>query len=459
MTSYAGLALFKVYRCKSTFSACNFADKILYPAKLFDIGLWELTKFIRIKSISGEFLTTGLISNQDTRSRFNNLKNGFNFYYLKNERPNAGYLLLSRGEPEKNGKSSIELWDLNTQELINKYKIDLKNIRKNIPYDIGSETQFRHPLLLEDGSIITSVVGGVNPLIKLDKCGNLLAYNASENFHHSLEVDENSVIYSPIKLKSEIYDITLDDGYVTLDENLNLIDKYWLKDIFIKNNLTNDLRQTRSHLNDVEPFRRDDGSIILFMSLRDQSRLLAYDPYLNKIIWIIDNAVSKQHDVDVINKRLDKVDISIFDNNSYKFLKEDVSSKSSFINNMVVTFKDLPTRYSGELIYINSPKQYDKFSFDFIDFSYLDENYIPRTSTQGLSDFNKLNNSIMIEESNNGHILEVDLNTNKPLWQFINKQKGDSKITYQLNWSRRLERLPGKLKKSDFYLCDFNRKK
>ena len=107
MTSYAGLALFKVYRCKSTFSACNFADKILYPAKLFDSGLWELTKFIRIKSISGEFLTTGLISNQDTRSRFNNLKNGFNFYYLKNERPNAGYLLLSRGEPEKNGKSSI----------------------------------------------------------------------------------------------------------------------------------------------------------------------------------------------------------------------------------------------------------------------------------------------------------------------------------------------------------------
>ena len=54
----------------------------------------------------------------------------------------------------------------------------------------------------------------------------------------------------------------------------------------IKNNWANDLKNMKSHLNDVQPFRRNDGSFITLLSLRDHSRVIAFDQSLNKIIWI-----------------------------------------------------------------------------------------------------------------------------------------------------------------------------
>ena len=60
----------------------------------------------------------------------------------------------------------------------------------------------------------------------------------------------------------------------------------------------------------------------------------------------------------------------------------------------------------------------------------------------------------MVEESNNGHLFEIDLKDNQLLWQYINKEKGDNKITYQLNWSRRLNILPSKLDLSIFKYCE-----
>ena len=48
----------------------------------------------------------------------------------------------------------------------------------------------------------------------------------------------------------------------------------------------------------------------------------------------------------------------------------------------------------------------------------------------------------MVEESNNGHIFEIELDSRKLLWQYLNNKKGSNKITYQLNWSRRLNKLP-----------------
>ena len=38
----------------------------------------------------------------------------------------------------------------------------------------------------------------------------------------------------------------------------------------------------------------------------------------------------------------------------------------------------------------------------------------------------------MIEESNNGHLFEIDLNDNQLLWQYINKDKGDNKLHISL---------------------------
>ena len=453
---YAGTSVFYLTRCNPKLESCRRLKNIMYPAQVFDKALWEVTKLIRIKMISGEFLTTGLISNKNTRERFKNLDSGFNFYYTPGERPDAGFLLLSRGNPESNGLPSIELWDLNKQKLINSYNIDLPNIRKKVNEELGAQTQFRHPILLEDGSIITSVVGGVDPLIKLDKCGKYIDHTkiSGIDFHHSLEIDEIGRIYSPIKIRNS--EVSSNDGYAILDQDLNLIKKYTLDNIFKNNLIANDLVQMNSHLNDVEPVQRSDGTFINLLSLRDQSRVIAFDPNTNEIIWILDNAFSKQHDVDVLNKKNDYLDISIFDNNQYKILRETNFEDNSekFINNRIVFFNDLPIFKNNELRHLSTKTKHEKYNYSFIDFKFLKNEYIPRTDTQGLSDFVKENNSIMVEESNNGHLFEIDLKDNQLLWQYINKEKGDNKITYQLNWSRRLNILPSKLDLSIFKYCE-----
>ena len=43
----------------------------------------------------------------------------------------------------------------------------------------------------------------------------------------------------------------------------------------------------------------------------------------------------------------------------------------------------------------------------------------------------------MIEETNRGRLLEVELGTQKLLWQFLNKSR-NSNTVYMLNWSRRI---------------------
>ena len=62
-------------------------------------------------------------------SRFINLKPGFNFNYGKGNRPNSGFLLLSKGNPQTDGLPSIELWDLNRQVIL-KNGILMKLLKK-----------------------------------------------------------------------------------------------------------------------------------------------------------------------------------------------------------------------------------------------------------------------------------------------------------------------------------------
>ena len=453
---YAGISVFYLTRCNDNNDTCRKFKNVLYPAQVFDKAIWEVVKLIRIKQISGELLTTGLTSKEDTRKRFKNLDSGFNFYYSPGERPNAGYLLLSRGLPNKNGLPAIEIWDLNKQKLVNSYNIDLSKIREEVNEYLGSQTRFIHPVLLEDGSIITTVVGGVDPLIKLDKCGAYLDHTKINgiDFHHSLEIDEIGRIYAPIKIRNS--ELISKDGYAILDQDLNLIKKYSLDNIFKNNLIANDLFQMNSHLNDVQPVQRNDGTFINLLSLRDQSRVIAFDPNTNEIIWILDNAFSQQHDVDILNKKSDSLDISIFDNNQYKFIR-DINFENNLekiINNRIVFFKDLPLFKNNELIHLSTKTKHEKYNYDFIDFKFLKNEYIPRTDTQGLSDFVEANNSLMIEETNNGHLFEIDLNDNQLLWQYINKEKGDNKITYQLSWSRRLNKLPNNLDVSIFKYCE-----
>ena len=65
----------------------------------------------------------------EVRNRFKGLKNGFNFYYPKCTRKDAGYILKSFGDPSKDGEPGFELWDLNEQKLIYKWDINTKDIQ------------------------------------------------------------------------------------------------------------------------------------------------------------------------------------------------------------------------------------------------------------------------------------------------------------------------------------------
>lgn len=459
LSAYGGIAIFSSERCKNTNAlsnniknTCKTFDQFLYPAQLFNEGLWEFIKLVRIKLFTGEFLTTGLTSNEDTRERFKDLNSGFNFYYQPGEKKKAGYLLLSRSLPEENGNSSIEIWDLKKQNQIHSYKIELEEIRKN--FDIGSQPQLRHPVLLKDGSIIVTVVGGINPIIKLDKCGKYISGNNTEKFHHSLELDKNNRIYSPIYLKSNSDFSKIGHGFVIIDKNLNIIKKFSLEEIFIENYLANDIDRP-AHLNDVEPFISDDGNYLILLSLRNQHRILAFDPDENKIIWIIDNAFSLQHDVDIISEEESTIDISVFDNNRYKSVRKShpYPEYSNNFHNLSITFKDLPIK-TDRILHLSTKEEHIKYGYSYNDFSFLEKKYRPKTPTQGLSDFIKENNSLMIEDSDNGYLFEVDTIEKKFLWQYVNKENGEKKINYQLNWSRRLNNLPKGLDIKIFKKCN-----
>ena len=69
------------------------------------------------------------------------------------------------------------------------------------------------------------------------------------------------------------------------------------------------------------------------------------------------------------------------------------------------------------------------------DFSYLKEEERPKTKSSGLSEYNKIHNSIIIEESNYGRVFEYDLDTGEIVWSFLNT--GDEKKNFwRMSWSR-----------------------
>ena len=75
------------------------------------------------------------------------------------------------------------------------------------------------------------------------------------------------------------------------------------------------------------------------------------------------------------------------------------------------------------------------------EFKFLNNPIIPKTITAGASEYISKNNSIFIEESNFGRLLEADAELNNILWQYINKRDYDD-VYYMMSWSSRLEKIP-----------------
>ena len=130
------------------------------------------------------------------------------------------------GDPNNDGSPLIELWDLNNQKKIHKWNLNTSEILKKINISKkDNAVRFLHPLLLNDGSITITHLGGA--IVKISPRGELIKFNDEYIFHHSQEIDNQGKIYTPIHTLPEGYTdpnmkkLSYREGFAILDQELN----------------------------------------------------------------------------------------------------------------------------------------------------------------------------------------------------------------------------------------------
>ena len=432
------LTIYNQDQCKSKFGLDRGRHcYILEKTKFSFLGNALYNNFKNLKVLVSTKNRSGMIAKNmvDVRERFNNKKAGFNFYFKKGSRPEAGFLLLSAGDPYNDGSPLIELWDINNQKLLYKWHFNIEELLEK--ENRTNTNRLLHPLLLSDGSLIVTNAGKKNQILKISPSGNLIKTNKEIVFHHSLEVDQQENIYAPIHKELN----NPNDGFVILDKELNLLKKVFIEDIYKKAGIeylyyTPIPYVDPFHLNDVQPFNESSQTRIVLLSLRNNSSIMAYNFQDEKVIWLLNGYATMQHDVDILNA--DGSHISIFDNNT-------LGKKESKFN-IFTTIKNLPSLNDDtneKLIYnySSSLKNEKELIIKKEKFSSLEANLVPKTNTQGLSELINENNSIFVEETNHGRLMEYDLKTKKLLWEYINRNE-KNKNYYMMGWSRRMLKLP-----------------
>ena len=342
------------------------------------------------------------------------------------EKKRNALLVLPRYDHILN-RSVVEIVDLNNFEVIHTYRHDIakmnnqyKNTKEFPRLKIDHSPirfEYRHPLLLKDGSIISA--SDYSVAFKIDFCSNLQWINDEETFHHSKELDHEGNIWlggtmnpqSQYVKKNAVLINFFDDSIIKINTDGKILFNKSVIEILIENrlvdkNLFDSKYNDPIHLNDIEPaltstqhWRQGD----VFLSLRSQSSIIHYRPSTNEVISYIKGPFAQQHDVDIISDK----EISIFNNNN-------------FLDN---------NEYSEVLIYNFETKTFQKLFNDQLQ----KENF--KTVTQGLSHILK-DGSLMVEEQNNGRIILFN-NKGKKEWDFVNKDKnGDIGF---VSWSRIIE--------------------
>ena len=328
------------------------------------------------------------------------------------------------------GRSVVDIIDLDDFKVIHTYKHDIAKMNDQVTNTKefprikidNSPIRFRymHPLILEDGSLISE--GGYSVLHKIDICSNLLWINDEEAFHHSKMLDHEGNIWANGLMKPQSkhvkkYSIEdfLDESLIKIDISGQILLNKSVTELLIENDIVHDnfaLTTSLSgefnpiHINDIEPAFTDTefwkkGDI--FLSIRDQNSIVHYRPSTNKVINYITGPFAQQHDVDIISDR----EISIFNNNNF------------YDNN----------KHSEVLIYNFETKIFKKLFNDQLQ----KENF--KTISQGLSHILK-DGSLMVEEQNHGRIILFN-NKGEKEWEFVNKDKnGDIGF---VSWSRIIE--------------------
>jgi len=422
---------------------CKTINFLVFPSRTVYSGIENIRYILKNDYSISSLLKHGYVSGMVARKsklpldqRFKNEKSGFNFYYKKGENKNEGYLLLSGADPFKNGFPRIELWDLNQQEIVYKWNLD-NAINYYLDNSKMKTFYFLNPLILEDGSLVFNTQSGHDILIKIDRFGEIKNINEELDFHHSLNLGSNGNIYACFSEGDR-------EGYAILNKDLEIIETFYIDDIYDKHNLLSRLYSSNSpdpfHINDVEPILNSKikGKIeeLVLISLRSTSSIILYNQKDKKIISIFDGMVSQQHDVDVISQN--PLEISIFDNN--------VLNEKKSLGNKVLFLKNIKTTQNKDKtinIFMPNSKtlkssNITKYQVDFLD---LKEEQRPITKSSGLSEYNKKNNSLVIEESNFGRIFSYSLENKSINWTFLNSSK-DKKNFWRMSWSRLYENNP-----------------
>ena len=332
------------------------------------------------------------------------------------------------------GRSVIDIVDLSNFKIIHTYKHDIEELHNkvfntskfpNLRINMTPERfRYRHPLLFEDGSIITHANSSIG--LKIDFCSNLEWINDKELFHHSQMLDHEGNLWvgghmTPKSKYVKKYSIKnyLDDSIIKMNTKGKILFNKSVTEILIENNIfpnnfalaaamntTPEKEIDPIHLNDIEPafidtkyWKRGD----VFLSIRHQSAIIHYRPITNKVINYITGPFANQHDIDIISDK----EISIFNNNNF------------FVNN----------DYSEVIIYNFETK---KFKTLFND--QLQKNNF-KTYSEGLSHIFK-DGALMVEEQNHGRIILFN-NKGEKVWEFINKDKNGD--IGDISWSRVIE--------------------
>ena len=331
-------------------------------------------------------------------------------------------------------RSVVDVVDLNNFEVIHTYNHDIAEMNNKVKNtdefprlkidDSLIRFEYRHPLLLEDGSIISDSDYSVE--FKIDFCSNLQWINQEEIFHHSKMFDHEGNIWIGGQMNPKSQYVTkystkkyMDDSIIKINTDGEILFNKSVTEILIENRLVDEniftivdenILATRSidpiHLNDIEPaftdteyWKQED----VFLSLKHQSTIIHYRPSTNKVINYITGPFAQQHDVDIISDK----EISIFNNNNF------------FVNN----------EYSEVVIYNFETKKFRKLFNEQLQ----KENF--KTISNGLSHIFQ-DGSLMVEETLHGRIILFN-NRGEKEWEFVNKDKNGD--IGRVTWSRVIE--------------------
>jgi hypothetical protein len=190
-----------------------------------------------------------------------------------------------------------------------------ENIVRNLqrPEDDLDLLRLVHPLMLPDSSLIFSS----STLFRFDNNNTLQWANKSRDFHHSIEMDADSLIWTGSRMKNNKYfnfglDTIANDAIAAVDSrNGELKFEKSVAEILIENGYMSLLVLGKYdkdviHLNDIQPmlssspyWKKGD----LFISLRHRNTILLYRPSTNKVIWLKTGPWMGQHDVDMVDDK------------------------------------------------------------------------------------------------------------------------------------------------------------